>query len=136
MRSNVYLFATAILAATSAPALSTEMAISDTPVIVYDATPYDAAYAAPSGDGYIPAEGIIYTDDTAPAEMLSTDIIAIEAPAIELEYVTAATDIPAYASEQVETIHADDHIADTPVSVTETIDGIVYETVIDPSQTY
>ena len=80
MRSNVYLFATAILAATSAPALSTEMAISDTPVIVYDATPYDAAYAAPSGDGYIPAEGIIYTDDTVPAEMLSTDIIAIEAP--------------------------------------------------------
>ena len=131
MRSSVYLFATAILAATSIPALATEMMTGESSVVVYgDAyvgTAHDAAYGNPYGETYASSEEAIYLEEAAPA-----DVEYVEAPAEILTYSPEIT----YAPEAVESLYAVEEIEQAPMVTTETIDGIVYETVNAPAQTY
>ena len=128
MRSSVYLFATAIIAATSTSAFATEMMIADSGVIVYgDAhteTAHDTAYGNPYSEAYTAGEEVIYLD---------------EATSIEGDYSASPADVLTYSPEipySSETTYAVEGIEDAPMSITETIDGIVYETVIASPQTY
>jgi len=144
MRSNVYLFATAILAVTSIPALATEMAIVDDNTIVvygdaYVDTAQDAAYGNPYSDSYESSEEVIYLEETAPARMEFVEIpVDIMTYSPEMTYSSEATygSELTYDSETVDATYTIESVEDAPMSMTETIDGIVYETIVATPQTY
>ena len=122
MRSSVYLFAAAFVAATSAPAFASELIIGDTAVIVYE-----DAYAEPQpewayGDVTVSGDAIVYADDGV---------------TVQPDYIAASDDQIIYIDETAEPVYAVDGIeAGEDVMMTETIDGIVYETIAAPAQTY
>jgi len=144
MRSNVYLFAAAILAATSIPALATEMAIGDDNTIViysdaYADTTQDATYGNPYSETYASSEEVTYLVETAPARMEFVEVpadISTYSPEMTYSSETIYGSELTYAPETVEATYAGESIEDAPMSMTETIDGIVYETVIATPQTY
>lgn len=143
MRSNVYLFATAIIAATSIPAFATEMLVGDNSVVVYsDAyaeTAYDATHANPYSDTYASNEEVIYLEEAAPVELEYVETPAdVLTYSPEITYSSETTYGPelTYAPEAIESINAVENIEEAPMSMTETIDGIIYETVIATPQTY
>lgn len=143
MRSNVYLFAAAILAATSIPALAlaTEMATGDDNNIViysdaYVDTAQDATYGNPYSETYASSEEVTYLVETAPERMEFVEVPAdITTYSPEMTYSSETTygSELTYASETGEATYA---VEDAPMSMIETIDGIVYETVIATPQTY
>ncbi len=140
MRSSVYLFAVAIIAATSTPALATEMAIEDSSIATYsDAyaeTTYEAGYSTPYSENYVSGEEVVFIDETTPVEVTAIDAPLLEASLVEAEYIATPSDFTAFAPEFVESAYPVENIADTSVTMSETIDGIVYETVIATPQTY
>ncbi len=122
MRKNVYLLAAAIVAVAVTPVLSSEVTIGDSTFITYDENYVTAAPDAAFGDTYV-AGDIVYID---------------EATMEQAEYSVPIYDQFGYSAESVEQVYAIDGIdmaQDVP-SMTETIDGIVYETVAAPAQTY
>ena len=143
MRSSVYLFATAIIAATSTSAFATEMMIADSGVIVYgDAhteTAHETAYGNPYSEAYTAGEEVIYLDEATSIEgdySASPADVLTYSPEIPYSSETTYGAELAYAPETVESTYAVEGIEDAPMSITETIDGIVYETVIASPQTY
>lgn len=122
MRRHVYLFAAALGAVTSTPVLSSELTIGDSNYIVYEDT-YAAAPDAAYGETGMSVGNIVYVD---------------EGTAIQPDIFAVPDDATSYGTNTVEEIYSIDGMesAEGDVIMTETIDGIVYETVASPAQTY